>query len=175
MKRRITRPFFGLTVLLLATLACSLPGLSAPTPFVFPTPDLTMTAIFNPTLDPNVTFTSPPPLATTTPSPTIGNPASDTPAPEASETPAATLTSNSLWTPAVLEQGAGAINAAGAIALTAAIDPGMPTQRHGQNPPPRAAEAGHRSNARLHGPVSDAGGKRCRCRPGKRRAVRKQL
>ncbi|HEX6304427.1 MAG TPA: sugar-binding protein [Anaerolineales bacterium] len=93
MKRRITRPFFGLTVLLLATLACSLPGLSAPTPFVFPTPDLTMTAIFNPTLDPNVTFTSPPPLATTTPSPTIGNPTSDTPAPEASETPAATLTS----------------------------------------------------------------------------------
>lgn len=92
MKRRITKPFFILTVVLLTTLACSLPGLSAPTPFVFPTPDLTMTAIFNPTIDPNVTFTSPPPLATVTPSPTLGNPGGEVPTMEATDVPVATLT-----------------------------------------------------------------------------------
>lgn len=36
--------------LALAALACNLPGRSAPTPFVFPTPDFTMTAIFSPPL-----------------------------------------------------------------------------------------------------------------------------
>lgn len=92
MKRRLPPSVFALPVLLLASLACSLPGLSAPTPFVFPTPDLTMTAIFNPTVDPNVTFTSPPPLETATPAATIGEPASATQTTQASEEPAATQT-----------------------------------------------------------------------------------
>lgn len=37
-------------MLVLASLACNFPFTSAPTPFVFPTPDLTMTAVFNPTI-----------------------------------------------------------------------------------------------------------------------------
>lgn len=38
-----------LAILVLAAMACNLPGSQAPTPFVFPTPNLTMTAVFNPT------------------------------------------------------------------------------------------------------------------------------
>ncbi len=40
--------FLGLPILiiLLVTIACNLPGLSVPTPFLTPTPDLTLTAIF---------------------------------------------------------------------------------------------------------------------------------
>lgn len=36
-------------ILILAMISCSLPGSTTPTPFVFPTPNLTMTAVFNPT------------------------------------------------------------------------------------------------------------------------------
>jgi len=36
-------------ILILTAISCNLPGSEAPTPFVFPTPNLTMTAIFNPT------------------------------------------------------------------------------------------------------------------------------
>lgn len=39
----------GLAVLMFSVLACNLPGAAAPTPFVFPTPNATLTAIFNPT------------------------------------------------------------------------------------------------------------------------------
>jgi hypothetical protein len=39
-------------VLILAGIACNLPAASTPTPFTFPTPDLTMTAISPPTLTP---------------------------------------------------------------------------------------------------------------------------
>lgn len=49
-----------LAVLLLAVLACNLPGPTAPTPFVFPTPNLTMTAIFAATLEAPLPETSTP-------------------------------------------------------------------------------------------------------------------
>lgn len=49
-----------LAVLLLAVLACNLPGPAAPTPFVFPTPNLTMTAIFAATLEAPLPETSTP-------------------------------------------------------------------------------------------------------------------
>ena len=39
----------ALAALLAASLACTLPGATPPTPFVFPTPNLTLTAIFAPT------------------------------------------------------------------------------------------------------------------------------
>jgi hypothetical protein len=44
----------------LAALACNLPGSAAPTPFTFPTPDLTLTAIFNPPPAGSPTATLPP-------------------------------------------------------------------------------------------------------------------
>jgi hypothetical protein len=70
MKSRI-RVFLFLSVLLLAALACNFPAVSTPTPFIFPTPDLTMTAIFNPTqaINPNIPPTLAP-AATNTPLPT---------------------------------------------------------------------------------------------------------
>ncbi len=40
--------FVILAAVLLALVACRLPGASAPTPIVFPTPNLTMTALYNP-------------------------------------------------------------------------------------------------------------------------------
>jgi len=52
-------------VLALALAACALPGASAPTPFVFPTPNLTLTAFFS-----QITQPAPPP--TVTPSEGIG-------------------------------------------------------------------------------------------------------
>ena len=42
-------PIMVLGLLILASLACNFPFISSPTPIVFPTPDLTMTALFNPT------------------------------------------------------------------------------------------------------------------------------
>lgn len=45
--------FFTLLVvsaLVMGVLACNYPFISSPTPIVFPTPDLTMTAVFNPTV-----------------------------------------------------------------------------------------------------------------------------
>ena len=39
-----------LGMLILTSLACNFPFISSPTPIVFPTPDLTMTAVFNPTV-----------------------------------------------------------------------------------------------------------------------------
>ena len=93
MSRRSLKPFSPLILLLAATLACSLPGISAPTPFVFPTPDLTMTALFNPTIEPNVTFTSPPPvILTDTPGPTSQDTAIPTQAPQDTLPPAPSAT-----------------------------------------------------------------------------------
>ena len=43
-------PFVVVSLLFLAMLACNFPFISSPTPIVFPTPDLTMTAVFNPTV-----------------------------------------------------------------------------------------------------------------------------
>ena len=42
--------FLITAVLALSMLACNFPFVASPTPFVFPTPDLTMTALFNPTV-----------------------------------------------------------------------------------------------------------------------------
>jgi hypothetical protein len=81
---------FGL--LLFATIACSLPGVSAPTPFVFPTPNLTMTAIFNPPLQPNPTFTLLPPPQSATPSPTLEEAQNTIVAPQDTEVPSQTPT-----------------------------------------------------------------------------------
>jgi hypothetical protein len=46
------RMFIAIVALILASLACTLPGTASPTPFVFPTPNLTLTAIFQPTTTP---------------------------------------------------------------------------------------------------------------------------
>ncbi|MFP3855382.1 MAG: sugar-binding protein [Anaerolineales bacterium] len=58
-------------ILLLAALACTLPGTESPTPFVFPTPNLTLTAIHQPTNTEAVEATETPLVAnaTATPSP----------------------------------------------------------------------------------------------------------
>jgi hypothetical protein len=53
--------------LLAATASCDIPGTTPPTPFVFPTPNETLTAVFAPTITPVVAPTStptPPPLPT---------------------------------------------------------------------------------------------------------------
>lgn len=93
MLRRSFKPFIPLMLLLAATLACSLPGIAAPTPFVFPTPDLTLTALFNPTIEPNVTFTSPPPvILTDTPEPVNQDTAIPTEAPQDTQPPPPSLT-----------------------------------------------------------------------------------
>ncbi len=79
---------FALTLLLWGglTLACHLPGLaSPPTPFAFPTPNLTLTALFSP----------PPPQASSPagPTPTMaGVPLSPTPVPSPSPLPMPTPT-----------------------------------------------------------------------------------
>lgn len=46
--------------LILAALACTLPGTASPTPFVFPTPNQTLTAIYRPTETPSAAATSQP-------------------------------------------------------------------------------------------------------------------
>ncbi|MCJ7536793.1 MAG: hypothetical protein MUO57_14790 [Anaerolineales bacterium] len=43
-------PILAVAAIALAMLACNYPFVTSPTPIVFPTPDLTMTALFNPTL-----------------------------------------------------------------------------------------------------------------------------
>lgn len=53
MKKRFLIPTLTITATILAGLACNFPFLTAtstPTQIVFPTPDLTMTAVFNPTI-----------------------------------------------------------------------------------------------------------------------------
>ena len=49
MRKYIGIPMLGFAALALSMLACNFPFVTSPTPFVFPTPDLTMTALFNPT------------------------------------------------------------------------------------------------------------------------------
>ena len=74
----------GLSALALAVFACTFPGASPPTPFVFPTANQTLTAIFAPTLE---TSASPP---TAEPVPTIAL------------TPAGTLPTSPSVTPGTL-------------------------------------------------------------------------
>jgi hypothetical protein len=72
------------------TVACNLPVFTTPEPFVFPTPDMTMTALFAPTLVPPTDTAVP---ATATPNPT------ETPLPTATATnppPSATPTNTAI-------------------------------------------------------------------------------
>ena len=50
MKKNRFIPLMVVSVLVMGALACNYPFISSPTPIVFPTPDLTMTAVFNPTV-----------------------------------------------------------------------------------------------------------------------------
>jgi hypothetical protein len=72
---------------LLGLSACNYPGVTAPTPFVFPTPNLTLTAVFNPTS--GIPPGSPVPVViTATPSPTqAGEQATSTSIPAATPVP----------------------------------------------------------------------------------------
>jgi len=78
---------------------CTLPGFSTPTPFSFPTPDKTMTALFEPTQEAPATSASseggektstPKAVATSTPKPTATGELDLTKTPQVSETPAST-------------------------------------------------------------------------------------
>ena len=64
-------PLLALSLLAIAMIACNFPFVSSPTPIVFPTPDLTMTAVFNPTVTQGAivfpTQTSLPPWSSPTP------------------------------------------------------------------------------------------------------------
>jgi len=103
------RFFVLLAGVMLVLLACALPGTSAPTPFAFPTVNLTMTALFNPnpgvpptatpepaqgtTVAPTAVATSVPTTAPTSWSPTTA----PTQAPAATATPhAATATASAV-------------------------------------------------------------------------------
>lgn len=55
MKREVV---LAVALLLLASAACEVPGTASPTPFEFPTPNLTLTAIFEPTVTPTVRGTT---------------------------------------------------------------------------------------------------------------------
>lgn len=71
----------------LVVMACNMPFAATPTPFVFPTPDLTMTALFAPTNTPPPTATEQP---TATPTETVmptatPEPPTDTPEPTETE------------------------------------------------------------------------------------------
>lgn len=49
MKKSKLAYIFMIAIMIVALTGCTLPGFSTPTPFVFPTPDKTMTALFEPT------------------------------------------------------------------------------------------------------------------------------
>ncbi len=94
MKRTRLMIILPAILLLLASLACNLPFFQAPTPIVFPTPDLTLTAIFSPLAPPATqvppTETPPPPLSPTpseTPPPTETATPTETPLPTSTSTP----------------------------------------------------------------------------------------
>jgi hypothetical protein len=72
MKKKKNRPLLILVILLGVTLACNYSRFSAPTAIVFPTPDFTMTALFNPTLTSPPVLTSTPTLALPTNIPPTG-------------------------------------------------------------------------------------------------------
>lgn len=67
------------TALLLVSLACSLPGTASPTPFTFPTPNQTLTAIYQPTASATTPAVSQTPVVSTTegatPTPAASGPA----------------------------------------------------------------------------------------------------
>jgi hypothetical protein len=67
MRNRLTLIALSLTTSLVG--ACTLPGAASPTPFTFPTPNLTLTAVFA-----SVVTATPLPQATSTPIPPTGSP-----------------------------------------------------------------------------------------------------
>lgn len=101
------RPSSLLTALVLVALAaaaCTLPGAAPPTPFTFPTPNLTLTAVFAPTVTPS----PPPPTLPPLPTPTVGGapPAvpTATTAPAGSQRPNGTpLTASFLASPPTID------------------------------------------------------------------------
>ena len=62
----------SVVVIALALGACTLPGAASPTPFTFPTPNMTLTAIFAPTSTWTPAPPTLPPPPTEVPSPTVG-------------------------------------------------------------------------------------------------------
>lgn len=78
------RVLIGWIAMILLVSACTFPDLSPPTPFSFPTPNLTMTALFQPTqtIPPSVT---PPQVNTATSAPASPTP-QETPTPTATDT-----------------------------------------------------------------------------------------
>ena len=82
MKKNRLFPLLVVSVLVMGALACNYPFISSPTPIVFPTPDLTMTAVFNPTVTSQAvifpTQTSVPAWVSPTPTP-VGQLPSSTP------------------------------------------------------------------------------------------------
>jgi len=95
-KIKLRHIFVGLIVITVLT-GCTLPGFSTPTPFSFPTPDKTMTALFEPTQAAPATSASssaggektstPKVVATSTPKPTATGELDITDTPEVAETP----------------------------------------------------------------------------------------
>jgi len=82
--------------------ACTLPGFSTPTPFDFPTPDKTMTALFEPTEPPPATS-----AATETEEAKSTGVPTNTPMPEVTDTEAPTATLDPTDTPEPTESYAG--------------------------------------------------------------------
>lgn len=84
--------FLLFTTIFVVSAACNLPLMTTPTPFVFPTPDMTMTALFAPTeIMPTDTVVP----ATATPEPT------ESPMPTATDTPTNTPTNTAIPATAV--------------------------------------------------------------------------
>ncbi len=81
-----------LLIIILVSMSCNLPLMAAPTPFVFPTPDMTMTALFAPT---EIIPTDTAVPDTATPEPT------ETPLPTATDSPTNTPTNTAIPATAV--------------------------------------------------------------------------
>ncbi len=92
--------FVVVVIIIFGLTACTLPGFSTPTPFSFPTPDKTMTALFEPTQEAPATSASssadgektstPKVVATSTPKPTATGELDITDTPEVTVTPGGT-------------------------------------------------------------------------------------
>ncbi len=70
MSRRLIQRILPILLLMATAVGCTLPGAALPTPFTFPTPNLTLTAIFAPT----ETSTPEPPVTLVPPTPTAAAP-----------------------------------------------------------------------------------------------------
>jgi hypothetical protein len=77
------KPTLLLALLTLALMGCTLPGASSPTPFAFPTPDITLTAMFAESASPAPATSTSTPKASATPEPSA---TAEDGTPQASET-----------------------------------------------------------------------------------------